>query len=122
MISGSISAQAAVNLVSQAAQISVVAVGALLVIEGSMTIGGIAACMLLTGRALQPLNRAAMLWSQYQSVRIAKRRVRELADYPAANRKGVLRKEGLEGKIEFRDVGFLYEEGRPVFSKRQSDD
>lgn len=60
LIRGSISAQALTNLVTQGAQISIVAAGSLTVISGEMTIGGIAACMLLTGRALQPLNRAAM--------------------------------------------------------------
>ncbi|MFX4222681.1 MAG: ABC transporter transmembrane domain-containing protein [Thalassobaculum sp.] len=92
LVQGSITAQALTNLVTQAAQISIVAAGSLAVINGTMTIGGIAACMLLTGRALQPLNRASMLWSQYQSVRIAKQRIRELAAMPTiASGGGIMR-------------------------------
>lgn len=115
LIQGSISAQALTNLVTQAAQISVVAAGSLAVINGSMTIGGIAACMLLTGRALQPLNRASMLWSQYQSVRIAKLRIKELAAMPTVGGGGGIVRESLHGAVEFRDVTFSYSDGRPVF-------
>ncbi|MDF1791014.1 MAG: ABC transporter transmembrane domain-containing protein [Thalassobaculaceae bacterium] len=115
LIQGSISAQALTNLVTQAAQISIVAAGSLAVVNGSMTIGGIAACMLLTGRALQPLNRASMLWSQYQSVRIAKQRIRELAAMPTIASGGGIVRESLHGTIEFRDVTFTYTNGRAVF-------
>lgn len=115
LIQGSTSAQALTNLVTQAAQISVVAAGSLAVINGSMTIGGIAACMLLTGRALQPLNRASMLWSQYQSVRIAKQRIRELAAMPTIDSGGGIVRDSLHGAIEFRDVTFSYSNGRMVF-------
>lgn len=115
LVQGSISAQALTNLVTQAAQISIVAAGSLAVVNGSMTIGGIAACMLLTGRALQPLNRASMLWSQYQSVRIAKQRIKELAAMPTIASGGGIVRESLHGTIEFRDVTFSYTNGRMVF-------
>lgn len=115
LVQGSITAQALTNLVTQAAQISIVAAGSLAVINGSMTIGGIAACMLLTGRALQPLNRASMLWSQYQSVRIAKQRIGELAAMPTIASGGGITRESLHGTIEFRDVSFSYTDGQPLF-------
>jgi len=115
LISSSIAAQAVTNLVTQAAQISIVAAGSLSVIAGDMTIGGIAACMLLTGRALQPLNRASMLWSQYQSVRIAKQRIKELRAMPTIAAGGGIARDALHGTIEFRDVAFAYSEDRPVF-------
>lgn len=115
LVQGSISAQALTNLVTQAAQISIVAAGSLAVIDGNMTIGGIAACMLLTGRALQPLNRASMLWSQYQSVRIAKQRIRELEATPTISAGGGIARDTLHGTIEFRDVDFGYSNGRTVF-------
>lgn len=115
LIQGSISAQALTNLVTQAAQISIVAAGSLAVINGDMTIGGIAACMLLTGRALQPLNRASMLWSQYQSVRIAKQRIKELQAMPVVQSGGGIVRDALHGAIEFRDVDFSYADGRVIF-------
>ncbi len=110
-------AQSVAGFVSQAAQVAVVAVGALQVIDGAMTIGGIAACMLLTGRALQPLNRAASLWSQYQSVRIARQRLAALRDLPTVPRRAGLVGERLLGRLEFRNVRFGYEPGRPVLDR-----
>jgi ATP-binding cassette subfamily C protein LapB len=116
LINGSITAQAVTNLITQAAQIAVVAAGSLLVINGQMTIGGIAACMLLTGRALQPLHRASMLWSQYQSVRIAKQRIADLKAMPTVPNGGGIVREHLHGSIEFRDVDFSYGD-RIVFER-----
>ncbi|MCR9174996.1 MAG: ABC transporter transmembrane domain-containing protein [Alphaproteobacteria bacterium] len=124
LVRQSISAQAVINLISQGAQISIVAAGSLFVMKGEMTIGGIAACMLLTGRALQPLNRAAMLWSQYQSVRIAKQRVEELRSLPLISPIGSLTgdgeigitKERLLGQITLKNVTFSYDGTRDVLS------
>ncbi len=113
LIRGSISAQAFTNRLTQDAQLSIVAAGSLAVIAGDMTIGGIAACMLLTGRALQPLNRASMLWSQYQSVRIAKQRIAEMRAMPTLGGGGIVR-ESLHGSIALEDVHFSYS-GRTVF-------
>lgn len=124
LVQGSISAQAVMNLISQGAQIAIVAAGSVLVMQGDMTIGGIAACMLLTGRALQPLNRAAMLWSQYQSVRIAKQRLGELRSLPlvsqieslTGDKDTGLTKERLDGEISLRNVSFSYDGERQVLS------
>jgi ATP-binding cassette subfamily C protein LapB len=95
---------------------AIVGFGSLLVIEGAMTIGGVAACILLAGRAMQPLNRASLLWSQYQSVRIAKDHVRNFSQIPMAapNRPDFL--EDFQGRIDLRDVTFRYDTDRPVFS------
>lgn len=112
---GSTSAQSLSSLVTQASQIAVVGFGSLLVINGEMTIGGIAASMMLTGRAMQPLNRAAMLWSQHQSVDIAKQRLKNLSTLPGSDNGDGWAPEALEGLIEFEDVSFGYNPGSYVF-------
>lgn len=53
---------------------AVAATGSLLVIDGMLTMGGLAACTLLSGRAMQPLQRAMGAWTRFQDVRIARNR------------------------------------------------
>jgi ATP-binding cassette, subfamily C, bacterial LapB len=113
---GSGDAQAIANFVTQLTIATIVAFGSVIAIQGGMTIGGVAACMLLAGRAMQPLNRASLLWSQYQSVRIAKDHVRNFGDIPMA---GPFRQDFIEdfqGRIDLRNVAFKYDAQHAVFA------
>ena len=117
VVEGGASAQAMANFVTQATLGAIVAFGSLMVIDGEMTIGGVAACMLLAGRATQPLNRAAMLWSQYQSVRIAKDHVQSLSELSLAAKYRKQWLEEFQGRIELRGVSFRYDAEKPLFDE-----
>lgn len=60
----------------------VIAVGGGEVISGNMTLGGLAACMLLAGRALSPIQSAAGFWVRFSNAEIARKRLAEIADIP----------------------------------------
>ncbi len=66
---------------SQITMVSVVAVGSLYVIDGRLSIGGLAACTLLAGRAVQPVIRALGLWTRFQSIQVAEEKLAELDKY-----------------------------------------
>ncbi len=117
VVEGGASAQAMANFVTQATLGAIVAFGSLMVIDGEMTIGGVAACMLLAGRATQPLNRAAMLWSQYQSVRVAKDHVNSLSELSLAAKYREQWLEDFQGRVELRGVSFRYDSERPLFDE-----
>ena len=75
------SAHAAVNAsatFSMLTMVLVAAVGSVLVIDGDLTVGGLAACTMLAGRSIQPLQRAMSLWTQFQNIRVARQRCQEL--------------------------------------------
>ncbi len=57
---------------------AVAATGSLLVIDGTLSVGGLAASTLLSGRAMQPLQRAMGAWTRFQDVRIARHRFQNL--------------------------------------------
>lgn len=75
-------AQSLGSIFSQVTLISVAAFGSVLVIEESLSIGGLAACTLLSGRALQPLLRAMGVWTHYQNIKLSKDRVNTLLELP----------------------------------------
>jgi ATP-binding cassette subfamily C protein LapB len=79
--------QAVGGFFSQATLVFVVAVGAFGVIapnDGifSLSVGGLAACMLLSGRTVQPVMRALSLWTQYQSVLVAEKKLNKVDELP----------------------------------------
>ena len=61
---------------AQAAAVITVAVGAIAVVEGGLTIGGLAATTILTGRFLQPVLKGLGLWARYPFIRVAEARLR----------------------------------------------
>lgn len=68
---------------SYATLFAVAATGSLLVIDGNLSVGGLAACTLLSGRAMQPLQRAMGAWTRFQDVRIARSRLARVLDLEA---------------------------------------
>jgi ATP-binding cassette subfamily C protein LapB len=93
---------------SQLAVISFVGFGAAYVIDGSLSIGGLAAGTLLAGRVLQPGLRAMAVFTQYQSVRLAHKRVDELFALRAEPQGGQAVDGVVDGEIELKDVTFAY--------------
>lgn len=95
------------NALSQLCTVGVVAVGALAVMDGELTAGGLAACTLLAGRALSPLSSAAGFWARFQAIRAARSRVQSIFEMPI-DRGGTdaARKFDLTGAIELRSLSF----------------
>ena len=62
---------------------AVVSVGALMAINGYMTIGTIAACSMLAGRALQPAMRVAGTWNELQRVKLTMNEAKSVVALPA---------------------------------------
>lgn len=97
--------------------VAVAAVGALLVMDGVMSSGGLAASMLLAGRATQPILRAFSSWTQFQNVRIAKDRVAQLYAIPETRRAAAPPALLGKGGIRLENAGFTYPgRDRPLFA------
>ena len=97
-----------VNL-SQAAVVTFVAIGSIFAVQGELTIGALAAGTMLSGRVLQPALRAMGLWTQFQSVRLAKDKLRELFAMKRERSGNYRGPERIRGGIELRDIQFQYD-------------
>jgi len=98
------------NLFSSLTMISVVSVGAYLIINGSLSVGALAACTLLSGRSVQPVLRGLGLWTQLQGLSIAKARLQGIYDLPKINRRS---SPGdtieCQGDIKLRNLTYKYD-------------
>ena len=68
---------------SQVATVAVVGAGAGLVVAGHMTPGALAACIMLAGRSLQPLQRVLSTWVRFQSFAVARHQIERLFELGA---------------------------------------
>ncbi|MCP4282939.1 MAG: ATP-binding cassette domain-containing protein [Gammaproteobacteria bacterium] len=100
---------------SQVSVVSFAAIGSLWVISGNLTVGGLAAGTMLSGRVLQPGLKAMGLWTQFQSLRLARRKVEEL--YKLKTEQGGKYKnpgKPLVGPIQLEHVQFGYSESQQL--------
>jgi ATP-binding cassette subfamily C protein LapB len=87
----------------------VVIVGVNLIAERELTMGGLIACSILAGRAIAPLAQISQLLSRITSTRTAYRQINEMMKLPPEGPEGeALALSNVEGKVEFRNVGFRY--------------
>lgn len=100
-------------VVASVTLVAMAAFGAAMVINGSLTVGGLAACSLLASRCTQPIQRALSLWVRLQSIRVAETKAQALfADEPDRPVDLPPLAPG-DGSIAMDRVSFRYLEGGP---------
>lgn len=93
---------------SQLTIILVAICGAVLVVKGHLTMGGLAACTLLSGRCLQPVNTLVGVWTRLQTVKIATENIKEMLDFPQESTKGLPDVPTIAGNVELKNLSFRY--------------
>jgi ATP-binding cassette subfamily C protein LapB len=96
--------------VQQLVTIILVVVGVYLIADNKLTLGGLVASTILSGRALAPLGQIAGLLTRFQHARAAYKSLTELMAMPLDRPPGkaFLRRLALDGNIEFAKVTFKY--------------
>lgn len=98
------------TFIQQLAYIAVVICGVYLIRDERLTVGGLIACTLLTGRALAPLTQVAGLLTRWQQARTALTAIDRIMALPVERplEHKYLSRPRLRGGVEFRDVSFSY--------------
>lgn len=93
----------------QIAYAGVVIAGVGMIANQSLTMGGLIACSILSGRAVAPLSQIANLLSRLTSTRTSYRQLDRFMEMPSeGSGPTALALDQLSGKIEFRNVQFTY--------------
>ncbi len=105
-------------LFGQIMTVTVVTFGALKVIDGELGTGGLAACLLLSGRIMQPVQRALGLWTRFQNYFIDKQELQQIFSLPVRHDSDTEEMLQSRGIIRCKDIDFSYEENdAPIFKK-----
>ena len=96
--------------IQQAVSAVIVIVGVYLISGGSLSMGGLIACVILSGRAMGPLAQVAGLLTRFTQSREALDQLDDLMKRPVERPAGkhFITQQDIKGKIEFRDVTFKY--------------
>lgn len=112
--------QAVGALGANASMIGIACLGAIAVIDGTMTTGALGACTLLAGRSIQPLTRSVAIWTQHQSIRLARQRINEAMALPhepdVAAGASAVSDARLTGAIRVTGLTFGYPGSKPLLN------
>ena len=90
--------------------IFVIITGVYLISVGALSMGGLIACTMLSGRIMAPFGQLAGLITQYHNAQISLETLEGVMDKPVERPEGAqfLSRDMFRGEIEFKNVSFAY--------------
>lgn len=120
LFSGNALSSLLANSISQVLIVLVIFFGSLAVIQGSATPGALAACMLLSVKALQPFRRTLTLWLRFQSFIAGDKQFDEFKQFPGEPFSKKISLDKIKEGIELKDVSVYFDiqnKDKSVFEK-----
>ncbi|GEA52170.1 ABC transporter [Vibrio inusitatus NBRC 102082] len=113
------SVQNSAGFLQQSSNVGMLIVGVYLISEGDLTMGGLIAATMLSGRAIGPLVQVALLSTRYNQAKSSMTIIEQVMNMPDEQEedKRYIHRPVLQGKIELDKVTFNYPEA-PVSSIR----
>ena len=107
------------QLISQSVMIGVVVWGVYKIAEGDLTMGGLVACSMLSGRVSAPLMQFSGLLLRYQHAKLSYIGLNALMNKETERPEGktFLQRPVLKGDIDISDLNFRYNEDGPYILK-----
>ncbi len=99
---------------------SVISVGAWCVLSGYVTTGGLIATLLLSGRMMQPVQKALGLWARYQDYALARAHLSGILLTPQNENEYVEEAPQVypEGRLKITDMSFKYQKDEHNFLEK----
>lgn len=99
-----------ISLTSKLLTVILLWAGARLVIQGDLTVGGLIAFNMLSGRVNAPILKLASLWQDVTQMKVSLRRLADIMDAPTEQVFQPMRAmpPAIRGDISLRDVSFRY--------------
>ncbi|UTH76394.1 type I secretion system permease/ATPase [Chromobacterium sp. IIBBL 290-4] len=109
--------QQGIQLIGKLVTVLTLWFGALMVIDGHLTVGGLVAFNMLSGRVSDPVLRLAQLWQDFQQVGISMRRLGDILNTRTELPPSRQALPAVRGEIMFEDVRFRYSPDGPQVLK-----
>lgn len=97
--------------------VSLVAFAASQVITYTISVGAMAACIVLSNRIIQPVQAILGLWARYQYFQIARKRLADIQSLATEKNANALVDADIEGALTIQDMTFQYDESHAPILK-----
>ena len=108
------------QFLQQISTVTVVTLGVYAIADGNLSVGGLIACTILTGRCLAPMGQVTTILTKYHYSLAAFEAVDNIMHLPVERPadKKFLHRPNIDGFIQFKDVTFTYKEQKlPALDK-----
>jgi len=117
--------QAGSFFVAYAGQLNTIAVvcfGVYMIFDGELSMGGLIATVIISGRALAPVGQLSNLILKYHNAKVAFDGLKNIMDLPLESPEGknYLQRESLQGSYSFDNVSFAFEGKQHAFIHEMS--
>jgi ATP-binding cassette, subfamily B, bacterial HlyB/CyaB len=113
--------QNSIQYVSKMTSAAVLYLGALAVIDGEMTVGGLVAFNMIMGQTTMPILRLSQLWQEFQQVQISVERLGDILNAPPESQQiNYASLPPARGAIKLSEVTFRYRPDGPEVLKNIS--
>ncbi|MGP8308662.1 type I secretion system permease/ATPase [Vibrio sp. YIC-376] len=104
------SIQNSAGFVQQSSNVGMVILGVYLIAEGELTMGGLIAATMLSGRAISPMVQLSLLSARYNQAKSAMTIINQVMEMPDEQKEGkrYIHRPIVQGKIELERVTFYY--------------
>ena len=100
--------------IQQLSYVGIIAAGAYSIVNGDLTMGGLIACSIISGRALTPLAQMPNMIVQWKHAKIALDVLDGIMAMPSEREnKRLIVPDSCKGEVKLKQVGFAYEENSP---------
>lgn len=96
--------------------VAITAVGAVAILNQSITIGALIATNMLANRLISPMNQLVGTWRTWSAFKMARRRLEEVFALPDERNRSAVTMVRPDGAVSLENVTFRYEDGEPVVS------
>lgn len=105
----------------QISYVAMVSVGAYMITSGELTMGGLIACTIISGRALNPISQLPGLIVQWKHAEISLKSLNQIMSLPSDREQGtrLVVPEQCQGRVRLEKVGFAYSDARAVLEVPQ---
>ncbi|MCF7362369.1 MULTISPECIES: type I secretion system permease/ATPase [Vibrio] len=111
--------QSTAGLVQQASSVGMIILGVYLIAQGNLTMGGLIAATMLSGRAIGPMVQLSLLSTRYNQAKASLKIIEQVMALPDEQEEGkrYIHRPMIQGKIELDKVTFHYPDS-PIASIR----
>ena len=100
--------------IQQLSYVGIIATGAYAIVNGDLTMGGLIACSIISGRALTPLAQMPSMIVQWKHAKIALDVLDGIMELPSERgHQRLVVPDACQGGIKLKQVAFAYEENAP---------
>ncbi|GAL09637.1 ABC transporter transmembrane region:ABC transporter:peptidase C39 bacteriocin processing [Vibrio astriarenae] len=106
--------QNAAGFVQQACSVGMIIVGVYLIAQGDLTMGGLIAATMLSGRAIGPMVQLSLLSTRYNQAKSSMTIIEQVMEMPDEQEEGkrYVHRPIIQGRIELDKVSFSYPEAQ----------